>query len=385
MAIYFLYLVSVVMVGWYLLGDKVTTKQKSNCMLAFGLFLVAMMTLRYSIGYDFISYSGMFDQYKAMPWDQFRKATGIHEFIFHYLMKGVAAIGGGYYHFLLVCNLIMVGCVLWVIYRHSPVWWLSLTLYLTLQFVPHSMNLLRQSLAASIAFAGWDFLRKGKFWKYTAVILLASCFHISALIMIPCYFLLRLPFTLPVLVVYGVGLLGGYFAFDPLLKLATTLVPQYEHYIASSIYGQGNSFLYVLLPFVLAIAALLLAKPLIARKKSNSILVYSTLFTFVFYLFMTKMYIIERLSIYFFMYAMLLLPEIVAMFRERDEQNAQVTQKLKQQALSRQTLAILAIMLVSVGYLLFAAKDGYHKTYPYVGVWEQEKAISNDQYYQEHS
>ncbi len=47
----------------------------------------------------------------------------------------------------------------------------------------------RQYLAAAILFAGHRYMYDRKFWKYLLVVLAASAFHITALIMLPVYFI----------------------------------------------------------------------------------------------------------------------------------------------------------------------------------------------------
>ncbi|MEG1778421.1 MAG: EpsG family protein, partial [Angelakisella sp.] len=263
----------------------------------------------------------------------------------------------------------------------------SSLLYMTLQFLPHSMNLLRQSIAASIIFAGWGFLKKGKFIPYALVVLLAGCFHISAIIMLPAYFLMRMPFKLPIIATYGVGTVVAYVAFDPLLKLVTTYIfPQYALYVDASIYSSGNGFSYSIVPGMCLIAALIAAKPLIAKDKNNSVMIYSVLLAFVFYLFMSKMYIVERLSIYFFMVAMLLLPEIVSLLTPeplpaKPSPAAKIAYKDKKQ---NQQIFTGAIILITIFYMLFCVKTGAHKAYPYVSIFNQQDAVSNDDYFQNH-
>lgn len=388
MTVYVVYVAVLILVGWYLQGEAaISNRTKAICLGVTGLALVAIMTLRYGMGYDYNSYKEIFETVGATPMGEVIAAHQT-ELGFYLFTKLVSMVTGEYHVFLLFCNIIMVGCVFWVIYRYSTSWWISSLLYLTLQFMPHSMNLLRQSIAASILFAGWGFLKKGKPVHYLLVVLLASSVHISALIMIPSYFLLRLPYNRKVLAFYGCGTLVAYLAFTPLLNFATTYIfPKYAGYINSSIYAAGNSFTFVYLPLACFVGAAMAAKALLARDKSNGILIYSMLFTAVFYLFMTKMYIAERFSIYFFMFAMVLMPEIISTLTP-EPLPAKATTNMKierKKQLQNKQIVMILIVFGTIGYMMFAAATGFHKAYPYVSIFDKHNAVDNNSYFQEHS
>lgn len=387
MTVYVIYLAMLILVGWYLQGDTVTPHTRTVCLGVTAAVLVAIMTLRYGMGYDYFSYQDIFTAVAATPMNEVIAAHNT-EMGFYIFTKLVSMVTAEYHVFLLVCNLLMVGCVFWVFYRYSVSWWMSSLLYVTLQFMPHSMNLLRQSLAASILFVGWGFLKKGKLIPYMLVVLLASTFHISALIMIPAYFLLRLPYNRKVLAIYGGAILVAYAAFNPLLNFAVTYIfPQYAQYIDSSIYAAGNSFTFVYLPLACFVGAVMGARALLEKDKSNSILIYAMLFTAAFYLFMTRMYIVERFSIYFFMFAMLLLPELVEVLTPAplpEKATPKMKIERKKQLQNKQVVMIL-VVFGTIGYLLFAAATGFHKAYPYVSVFDKQNAVSNNEYFAAHT
>src|SRR5699024_3861722 len=87
----------------------------------------------------------------------------------------------------LITNIIIVI----VFYNYSRFIEISLYVYITGVLFLVSMNGIRQVLAAAISFAAIRFLIKGNFLRYLLVILLASTFHQSALLLLPIYFLVR--------------------------------------------------------------------------------------------------------------------------------------------------------------------------------------------------
>ena len=98
-----------------------------------------------------------------------------------------------------------------------------------------------------------------------------------------------------------------YFAMDPLIDLAVTFFPKYQHYLTEK-YWQGNSFLYILLP----LGCFLFALPLLwqtMKERSSAILVNSVFYTLLIQLFITRHFILERLSVYVAIFVLLALPE----------------------------------------------------------------------------
>src|SRR5690606_6683100 len=79
------------------------------------------------------------------------------------------------------------------LFKYSKMVELSLYVYITGGLFLVTMNGIRQTLAAAIAFAATKYLIEGDWKKYFAVILIASTFHQTALLLIPVYFIVQLP------------------------------------------------------------------------------------------------------------------------------------------------------------------------------------------------
>lgn len=76
-------------------------------------------------------------------------------------------------------------------------------LFLLLSEYYCTMNFIRQSIAGIIALFALEFLKKKKFLPYLMIILVASTFHKSALILIPFFFINLIPLNKWVLAVYS--------------------------------------------------------------------------------------------------------------------------------------------------------------------------------------
>jgi hypothetical protein len=111
--------------------------------------------------------------------------------------------------------------------RESLGWGLMLFLGTTVGLTA-IISVQRQALAAAVILYGTKYLITRRFWKYLICILLASTFHISALLMVFLY-----PLTSPtikykhifIVGVCGIGLLRAYIAY------LTEFFPQYAFYV----------------------------------------------------------------------------------------------------------------------------------------------------------
>ena len=318
-------------------------------LLAMGLACWLLASLRYVTGFDYRFYESAF---------QTVAATGLAGASWSepgYLLLNwvVSLLGGDYRIFLFVFHFLLTALVFVWIGRYSASPWLSVFLFLTLQYFALSMNFLRQALAAAIAIWAYPFLKKRRFLPACGLVLLAACVHRTALVMLPLCFLLALP---PSRLHYGLASFtagAAYFLMDPLINIAISIVPKYQHYLTEK-YWQGNSFLYILMP----LGCFLFAIPLLgqtAREKSSPVLANSVFYALLIQLFITRHFILERLSIYPAMFSLLALPAAVFAPCKRISQKARIG----------------ILILGALAYFLFAVSQGFHGVYPYHGIWER--------------
>lgn len=119
------------------------------------------------------------------------------------------------------------------IYKYSEIPWMSVLMFLTLQFFDLSMSGVRQILSVAILLFAYDFLVERKFIRFLALVLLAASIHTSAIA-----FLLIYPFAgkkhKPSFYFWSVVTAGVIFvAFVPFIKGIEFLFPQYSHYLTN--------------------------------------------------------------------------------------------------------------------------------------------------------
>lgn len=318
-------------------------------LLALGAVCWLLASLRYVTGFDYRSYEAFFQNIAA----QGLAGPGV-ERGFRLLGLMVAGAGGDYRTFLFVFHLLLTILVFTWIDRYSSFPWMSVYLFVALQYFALSLNLLRQALAAAVFLWAYPFLKFRRFLPYCGVVFLAACFHRTALVTLPFYILLNLRISR---IHYGLAVAAAgtvYLKADALLQMVLDFLNRYQSYFDGR-YWQANGFSYILFP----LGCLLFALPLLRRAARNfsesPVLANSVFYATLMQLFITRHFILERLSIYLAMLSLLALPEAARASGGRSS------------ARVRTGLLIAGAFL----YFLFAAREGFHGVYPYHGVWNR--------------
>ena len=143
----------------------------------------------YEVGTDTINYTYQYNQSVGFaPYvfdDNVEKGYQIFDAI-------ILSFTHNYFWLLFLSAFFIVYSYLRLIKTYSISYLSSVIIYITLGFYTFLFNGLRQALAIAITTYSIKYLLEKKLLPYVIICLLASIFHISALIMIPFYFLLNL-------------------------------------------------------------------------------------------------------------------------------------------------------------------------------------------------
>jgi hypothetical protein len=114
------------------------------------------------------------------------------------------------------------------IYSVKPIY--SAILFICLGHYWDSLNGVRQFLSIALFVYSWQFLINKQLIRYAITILVASCFHLSALMMLPVYFFARRKFSKKFLIVSFVLTVPLSFILPSILQHVVLLFPEYEVY-----------------------------------------------------------------------------------------------------------------------------------------------------------
>ncbi|MDN4526732.1 EpsG family protein [Fictibacillus fluitans] len=215
----------------------------------------------------------------------------------------------------LITNLLII----MVLYKYSRMIELSIFVYITGGLYLVSMNGMRQCLAAAIVFTATKYLLNGDWKKYMLIVLFASLFHESALVLIPIYFIARFKawskgtlflLFLSVLVVA---------AFDQFSTLLFSAIQdtQYGHYQDFS--EGGASTIRVAVNGAPLLVAFFGRERLRELFPKSDYIINMAIIGFVFMIVSSQNWIFARFSIYFTLYQMILISWLVLLFRKKDQ------------------------------------------------------------------
>ena len=159
--------------------------------LILSVALIFVTGFRYRVGTDFFSYYF----WNVKDWQVVMSdIISFKEGGFSFLAKLSRTIWNDGQSIILFSAVITIGLYTWTIYRRSSTYLLSMLLYLMLGQWQGSFNGIRQYLAAAILFSGYQFILEKKYLQYGLIVLTASLFHKSAIVMVlPCFLFSRKP------------------------------------------------------------------------------------------------------------------------------------------------------------------------------------------------
>ncbi|PGE16811.1 capsular biosynthesis protein [Bacillus toyonensis] len=214
----------------------------------------------------------------------------------------------------LITNLLIVV----TLYKYSRLIEISLYVYITSGMYLVSMNGIRQYLAAAIVFAATKYIFDGNWKMYVLIVLFASTFHQSALVLIPVYFLIRrrawsgITFILLFLAVF---IVIGFNQFTEVLfkAIEDTQYSQYKEF-----HEGGANILRVVVDSTPLILAYIGRDRLREIFPKCDVIVNMALLGTVFMFISTQNWIFARFSIYFGLYQLILIAWVIKLFTKKD-------------------------------------------------------------------
>lgn len=178
--------------------------------------LITVAGLRFLVGTDYMAYY----RTRVTEWKT------VWEYLIHFREPGIRLLSkistmvlddGATLIFL--SSVIIIGIYCLTIYRYSPMYLVSMLVFLFLGDWTGSFNGIRQYLAAAIVFAGHRYILKRRFIPYLLTVLLAAMFHKSAAVMILPYFLFARKPDATQFMILAAGALIIRFSYDVVIEL----------------------------------------------------------------------------------------------------------------------------------------------------------------------
>lgn len=219
----------------------------------------------------------------------------------HYFNAIIAYFDGHFQWILVFSTLLVLAPVFMVVKRHSLNPMLSIFLFYSLYIYLQSFNIMRQIIALSITFYSFKFLIEDKKYIYYIIgVLIASLFHITALLCLPLIFARKIPDKkLIAVILILTSLVVGVLLSSFLLPIAADLLG-YSHYL-TQFESETETGMFLMLSNLVAIFFV------ISSSKSNAFLQVFIIYI-IFYNIVARVPFASRLVSYFSIFQLLFYP-----------------------------------------------------------------------------
>jgi len=236
---------------------------------------------------------------------------------FKILLKGLSLITDNGVIVAIATTWIILWGYLKVIKDYSVAKWFSILLFVSIGQYYTSFNLTSQILAVSITFLAAKYLYSREFKKYVLMIIFATLFHLSALIMLPFYFILNFRLNKKNVIIIIFAFIFGMLFLDNIVTVGIKYF--YKYYEINRGYGMtGMNYKIAIAPIAVFIFVLFFRRSINKEELQDrkiKIWLNALIYFVVFTLFGLKIKMVQRFAEYFAPYILLLLPFIISKFK----------------------------------------------------------------------
>lgn len=223
---------------------------------------------------------------------------------FYMLMKLISGwTSGDFQVFLILLAVFTEICVAYIIYKYSPIPWLSYLVWNCMAFYVFGFTSIKQALAMSVLMIAFHYIIQEKPVKYLLFALLAAFIHMPALVFLPAYWIVKIRFREISLVVYFIVGALVYMLRSPLVTFITDIYYEEEEFVLQES-GLGGRFFMI-------VAILLAGLALKGFREKN----FSKVFNIIVVAAILQMLsgydnVFTRMTDYYFQFSILFIPMI---------------------------------------------------------------------------
>lgn len=257
-----------------------------------------------------------------------------------------------------IMSTITLSGVAYAFYKYSKSIWLSTFLFIALFSYQETMNIVKQGFAAMLMFNGYGYLKNNFKWKYLRTIIIAMCFHASAIVHV--IFLLLMPIKLKKILFITIFLgiiiyFGGNFILSYLMGFSLKYTELYIGTVYTTPRGFGPGLIQILGIIILMSITYYLNKcNRFSEIEKKDINIYNV-FMFLYIVVIVLQYmipIVVRFTIYVAWYMYLLVPLLVSKLNEK-------------QSLFFKYMLYITIIIIGFLYCIYCMNIGIHEVVPY--------------------
>lgn len=292
------------------------------------LSLMMVYALRWRTGTDFTGYHILYSIYGKM---EFVEIFGNREWGFFGLTSLLYKLWpDNFILYNLVLSALTYIPVIVILRKYSNDFVYTMMLYITMMTYYSPFNGVRQGIATAICFLGYPLLNEKKYFKYICLILVASLFHSSALLIIPLSIIVtQKAWSKTIIVVVA------------LLSLSLIILPNLWTYLIRILelvglekmaedyrlfnLREGVNILRIAVAIMPVMISMIYYKILVANNPKIDLLINMSLMAAIFMIYGSRVTVLARLSTYFFIFNALLIPEFSILFKDKEKTIFKVT------------------------------------------------------------
>ena len=315
MAIYLINLVLIIIYGLCCNNiENQKTKKRIYILAVIQLIFILGFRLLGTVGKDWIYYSKYYDL--QLNWNLAELLDyQRYEIGFKLLTKVLSLIYNNTQFYVFIIGVISVVPVAFIIYKYSKMPFLSLIIYVTLDFYTFNFAGLRQGIAIAIIFFSYKYIVENKFLKFILCIILATLFHTSAIVFLPIYFIRQIKITKLKIVFFAIIVILIYIFKNQIFLIINRFF--YDNYSLSNT-SSGN---WMLLCIFMLILCYLFYKAVIKNDKNNQKLYIITTIGCMCMLFSSIASDTMRIANYFYIFLLILIPEVLNCLKNNNTRN----------------------------------------------------------------
>lgn len=294
------------------LGFKIfnkTSSQKLMSILFIQLFLI-LAVRDYSVGSDTTAYISLFERINIYPFLNFNISR--HEFGYILLNKIIGLFTQNKQLFISIIAFLPLVLIFRFIKRESKIKWLTVVLFITLGFYTNSFNWFRQIIAMALIVNSIEYVKTNQLKKFIGITILASLFHITALVFIPIYFIKNIKISIKSITIYVFMGVFIFFFSRPIINIVVSLLATYEYTVDS---GGGTTFLLILI--MILFFSLFFKKNILSASPEQQVYYHILFFAILFQLFALEFGLMTRVVRYFSIFLIVFIPNIIYYLRDK--------------------------------------------------------------------
>lgn len=318
MAVYLIMMAVVLILAYPLIEYKPSIGKKlCYVIVTFGI-MYTISALRYGMGNDYFSY---YIYFRTTREGSFSEAFHMgFEIGFSFVEKLISYFTGDIRVFYAIMAFLILVPIAYIIFKYSDNIWLSTVMFISLTFFYCSLSFIRQALAFAFIFLGYRYFKERNHFMVMLFILLGTLFHSTAVILIPMYLVaVLLKPTKIVISIYAGSVLFVYLFSWKILRLAVKIFPAYQFYLDKNFLTNGFSPIYMIVPGVIMLVALFSHFGDYGKvyPKESALFTNFAIFNFALWFISTKHFVLERFSMYPYIFMIMFIPSIVNFYKER--------------------------------------------------------------------